>query len=84
MNVLQDHLRSQLGEEYLRLGLNLTNTLDGVRAILETEHNKVVAVIKKAKSDFDAALAFAIEATRDEYQEQDEQIQLTLKKIDYL
>ena len=58
--------------------------MDGLRAILETEHNKVVALVKKAKSDFDAALAFAIQTTRDEYRERDEQIHLTLRKIDYL
>ena len=84
MNVLQDHLRSQLGEEYLRLGLNDANTVIGLRATLETEHNKVVAVIKKAKIDFDIALAMAIQSRRDEYKEHDEQIELTLKKIDYL
>ena len=81
---MQDHLRVHLEEEYFRLGLNAANTVDGLRATLETEHNKVVAVIKKAKSDFDAALAFAIRTTRDEYKEHDEQIQLTLQKIDYL
>ena len=81
---MQDHLRFHLEEDYFRLGLNAAKTVDGLRAILETEHNKVVALVKKAKSDFDAALAFAIQTTRDEYRERDEQIHLTLRKIDYL